>query len=150
MARAAPLACWRARAKRFAVLVDPAGPSVHYSLTRAKKLALIVADSGLMVDSVGYSAPDPPQNPNPPRSSLGWAHRGAPRRTRAPLHPLVTRSASALSAGSPCIKPTGSLYDLKMSGRSPELAIASSTVYNVCMSARAMQEATFLILTALA
>jgi DNA-binding PadR family transcriptional regulator len=30
------------------------------------------------------------------------------------------------------------------------LAIVSSTVYNVCMGTRAMQEATFLILTALA
>src|ERR1039457_5866300 len=34
--------------------------------------------------------------------------------------------------------------------RSPPLAIVSSTIYKVAMSERAMQEATFLILTALA
>jgi hypothetical protein len=43
-----------------------------YSLTCADKLALIVVDSGLVADPVGYSAPDPPQNPNQPRSSPGW------------------------------------------------------------------------------
>ena len=53
-------------------------PHPRYSLTRAKKLAIIVVDSGLVVDSVDYSAPNQPQNPNQPRSSPGWAHHGAP------------------------------------------------------------------------
>jgi hypothetical protein len=35
-------------------------------------------------------------------------------------------------------------------GRDGGLAIVRSTVYNVCMAMRAMQEATFMILTALA
>jgi hypothetical protein len=53
------------------------------SLTYAKKLDFIVVDSGLVVDSVDYSAPNQPQNPNQPRSSPGWAHHGEPRRTTA-------------------------------------------------------------------
>jgi hypothetical protein len=85
-------------------LVPPA-PSVCYSLTCTRKRSISVVDSGLVADPVDYSAPDPPPNPNPPRSSPGWAHRGAP------LRPLVTLAASALSAGSAHIKPTGSERD---------------------------------------
>ena len=44
----------------------------------------------------------------------------------------------------------GQLRERREGGPGDGLAIVRSTVYNVCMPVRAMQEATFMILTALA
>jgi len=59
------------RAAGQGAFLVPLVPSVHYSLTRTDQLTLIVVDPGLVADPVSCSAPDQPQNPDPPRSSPG-------------------------------------------------------------------------------